>query len=102
MRLADFPLFEPDVYFVRSETSSPAQLKPLAEARVWRDTAGHAWLAQGDVLVELERDTGGKSFQAVLGQRSVVWLLLKQSVGDFQLQLALPSDWIACIGYRAV
>ena len=56
MRLADFPLLEPDVYFVRSDAPSPNQLKPLAEVKVWRDASGYSWLAQGDVLVEFERD----------------------------------------------
>ncbi len=93
MRLADFPLLEPDVYFVRSEAPSSKQLKPLTEVKAWRDAAGYNWLAQGDVLVELERNAGGKPFQAALGQAHIIWLLLKQSVSEFQLQSVLPSDW---------
>ena len=93
MRLADFPLLEPDVYFVRSDASSLSQLKPLVEVKVWRDASGYSWLAQGDVLVELERDAGGRPFQAMLGQGHIVWLLLNQSARGFQLQTVLPSDW---------
>lgn len=93
MRLADFPLFEPGVYVVRSEVSSPKQLKPLAEVRAWRDDAGYTWLAQGDDVVELERNSGGKPFNSALGQQRPVWLLVKQSAENFHLQTALPSDW---------
>jgi len=93
MRLADFPLFEPGVYVVRSEVSSPKQLKPLAEVRAWRDDAGYTWLAQGDDVVELERNSGGKPFNSALGQQRPVWLLVKQSAENFHLQTASPSDW---------
>ncbi len=93
MRLADFPLFEPGIYVVRSEVSSPKQLKPLAEVRAWRDDAGYTWLAQGDDVVELERNPGGKPFDSALGQSRPVWLLVKQSAENFHLQTVLPSDW---------
>lgn len=93
MRLADFPLFEPGVYVVRSEVSSPKQLKPLSEVRAWRDDAGYRWLAQGDDVIELERNSGGKPFDSALGQQHPVWLLVKQSAENFHLQTVLPSDW---------
>lgn len=92
MRLADFPLFEPGVYVLRSEAPSPKQLKPLEAVRVWRDDAGYTWLAQGDDVVELERNAGGKPFESALGQQ-LVWLLVKQSAEKFHLQTVLPSDW---------
>lgn len=93
MRLADFPLFEPGVYVVRSEVSSPKQMKPLVEVRAWRDGAGYTWLAQGDDVVELERNSGGKPFDSALSQQRPVWLLVKQSAENFHLQTVLPSDW---------
>ncbi|MDP3537969.1 MAG: AAA domain-containing protein [Azonexus sp.] len=92
MRLADFPLFEPGVYVLRSEASLPKQLKPLEAVRVWRDDAGYTWLAQGDDVLELERNAGGKPFESVLGQQ-LAWLLVKQSAENFHLQTVLPSDW---------
>lgn len=93
MRLRDFPLFEPSVYVVRSGAASTKQLKPLAEVRAWRDDAGYTWLAQGNDLVELERNSGGKPFESALGRQCPVWLLVKQSAECFHLQTVLPSDW---------
>lgn len=54
MRLADFPLFDPDVYVVRADVSAPKLLNPLAQVRAWQDDAGYVWLAQGKELVELD------------------------------------------------
>lgn len=93
MRLADFPLLEPGVYVVRSEASQPKQLKALAPVRAWRNDTGYTWLAQGDDVVELERNAGGKPFESALGQPHPVWLLVKQSAQNFHLQTVLPSDW---------
>ena len=39
MRLADFPLFDPDVYVVRADVSAPKLLNPLAQVRAWQDDA---------------------------------------------------------------
>ena len=62
MRLADFPLFDADVYVVRADVSAPKLLNPLTEVRARQDDAGYTWLAQGKGLVELDRNAGRKPF----------------------------------------
>lgn len=93
MRLADFPLFDPDVYVVRADVSAPKLLNPLAQVRAWQDDAGYVWLAQGKELVELDRNAGGKPFMTAIAQKNLVWILLKQSAAEFHLQTAWPSEW---------
>ena len=93
MRLADFPLFDPDVYVVRADVSAPKLLNPLAQVRAWQDDAGYVWLAQGKELVELDRNAGGKPFLTAIAQKNLVWILLKQSAAEFHLQTAWPSEW---------
>lgn len=93
MRLADFPLFDPDVFVVQADVSAPKLLSPLAQARAWQDDAGHVWLAQGKELVELDRNTGGKPFMTAIAQKNLVWILLKQAAAEFHLQTAWPSEW---------
>jgi len=95
MRLADFPLLEPEVHIVRAESGSPLlQWDRYSEVRVWFDDDGLLWLARGDDLVELEAGSGGKFFATLVRRPGLVWLLLKQSGQDFQLQTILPSDWL--------
>lgn len=95
MRLADFPLLEPEVHSVRAETGMPLlQWDRYLEVRVWFGDDGILWLARGDDLVELEAGSGGKAFAALVRRPGLAWLLLKQSNRDFQLQTILPSNWL--------
>lgn len=93
MKLADFPLLEPEVHIVRAESGAPLlQWDRYSEVRVWFDDDGLLWLAHGDDLVELEAGSGGKLFATLVLRPGLVWLLLRQTGRDFQLQTILPSD----------
>ncbi|MFM0327321.1 DEAD/DEAH box helicase [Caballeronia glebae] len=94
MRLADFPLLEPEVHFVRPDGRLP--LVPLnnnAEVRVWRDAHGTLWLAQDSTLVEVDSATCPKQFIVLAERSELVWLLLKQTKDGFMLQTVAPSGW---------
>ncbi|MCK6372313.1 MAG: hypothetical protein L6Q83_13500, partial [Gammaproteobacteria bacterium] len=93
MKLADFPLLEPEVHIVRAESGVPLlQWDRYSEVRVWFDDDGLLWLAHENDLVELEAGSGGELFTTLVRRPGLVWLLLRQTGRDFQLQTILPSD----------
>ena len=95
MQFADFPLFEPDVFIVRTEEASPkVQWLRNSEVYAWFEDDGTLWLNQQDQLVELDSGSVDKRFAERVRRGRLPWRLLKQSGRDFQLVTIFPSSWL--------
>jgi hypothetical protein len=89
MRLADFPLLDPDVFALSVQGNEPSHhtWQHNAEASLWSDGA-HIWLKQANKLVEVLPAQSSQNLSLLLQRRELPWLLIRSKKAQVYLQCA--------------
>lgn len=89
MKLADFPLLNPEVFSVTAESAPLASWELNAEVHLWAD-AGNVWLGQRGAPVAVLPKSPGLAIR--LERKELPWLLRSVRGDTAYLQCAEPAD----------